>query len=64
MNTSDQDIVLQAVEDARRILEEYIAPGPSDATRTVHRLIAVLGRDEVVHAMDRMKRRRTIRLVE
>jgi hypothetical protein len=64
MNTPDQDIVLQAVEDARRILGEYIAPGPSDATRTVHRLIAVLGRDEVAHAMDRMKRRRTIRLVE
>jgi hypothetical protein len=50
MNIPDQDIVLTAVEDARRILREYIAPGPSDATRTVHRLIAVLDRDEVVHA--------------
>jgi hypothetical protein len=27
----------------------------------VHRLIAVLDRDEVVHALDRMKRRRTLR---
>jgi hypothetical protein len=30
----------------------------------VHRLIAVLDRDEVVHALDRLKRRRTLRLVE
>jgi hypothetical protein len=64
MNTTDQDTVLRAVEDARRILREYIAPGSHDATRTVHRLIAVLDRDEVVHALDRMKRRRTLRLVE
>jgi hypothetical protein len=64
MNNTDQETVLRAVEDARRILGEYIAPGPRDATRTVHRLIAVLDRDEVVHALDRMKRRRTLRLVE
>jgi hypothetical protein len=64
MNNTDQEIVVRAVEDARRILGEYIAPGSRDATRTVHRLIAVLDRDEVVHALDRMKRRRTLRLVE
>ena len=60
----DQDIVLMAIEDARRILGEHIALGPRDATGTVHRLIAVLDREEVVHALDRMKRRRTLRLVE
>jgi hypothetical protein len=65
MNNTDQETVLRAMEDARRVLGEYIAPGgPRDATRTVHRLIAVLDRDEVVHALDRMKRRRTLRLVE
>ena len=62
MNTPDQDIVLTAIEDARRILGEHIALGPRDATGTVHRLIAVLDRDEVVHALDRLKRRRTLRL--
>ena len=61
MNTPDQDIVLTAIEDARRILGEHIAFGPRDATGTLHRLIAVLDRDEVVHALDRMKRRRTLR---
>jgi hypothetical protein len=64
MNNTDQETVLRAMEDARRVLGEYIAPGPRDATRTVHRLIAILDRDEVVHTLDRMKRRRTLRLVE
>ena len=64
MNNTDQNTVLRAMEDARRILGDYIAPVPHDATRTVHRLIAVLDRDEVVHALDRMKRRRILRLVE
>jgi hypothetical protein len=64
MNTSDQDTVLQAIEDARRILAEYNAPRPRDPTFTLHRLIAVLDRAELVLALDRMKKRRTIRLVE
>jgi hypothetical protein len=64
MNTTDQDTVLRAMVDARRILAEHSAPGPHDAARTVHRLIAVLDRDEVVHALDRMNRRRILRLVE
>jgi hypothetical protein len=64
MNTPDENIVLKATEHARRILAEYIAPGPRDATQTVHRLLAVLDTEEVVRALDRMKRRRTLRLVE
>jgi hypothetical protein len=57
MNNTDQDTVLRAMEKARRILREYIASGSHDATRTVHRLTAVLDRDDVVLALDRMKRR-------
>lgn len=65
MNTPDEDVVLRAIEDARRILGEYIAPEPpGDVTRTIERLLAVLDREEVVHALDRMTRRRTHRLVE
>jgi hypothetical protein len=63
MNDPDQDTVLRAVEDARRILGEYIAPGPRDATQTVERLLTVLDRDELLHALDRMQRCRTFRLV-
>ena len=64
MNNPDQETVLRAIEDARRILGEYIEPGPRDATQTVERLLAVLDRNDVVHALDRIKRRKVIRLVE
>jgi hypothetical protein len=64
MNNPDQETVLRAIEDARRILGEYIEPGQRDATRTVERLLAILDRNDVVHALDRIKRRRAIRLVE
>jgi hypothetical protein len=52
------------VEDARRILGEYIEPGPRDATQTVERLLAALDSDDFIRALDRMNRRRILRLVE
>ena len=64
MNNPDQETLIRAIEDARRVLGEYIEPGRRDATRTVERLLAVLDRKDVVHALDRVKRRRAIRLVE
>jgi hypothetical protein len=64
MNNPDQDTLLRAIEDARRILGEYIEPGQRDATRTVERLLAALDKNDVVHALDRMKRRRVLRLVD
>ena len=60
MNNPDQDTIIRAVEDARRILGEY----RGDAKRTVERLLAVLDRSDVVHALDRIKRRKVMRLVE
>jgi hypothetical protein len=45
-------------------LGEFIEPEPRDATRTVERLLAVLDRNDVLHALDRIKRRKVIRLVE
>ena len=64
MNNPDQDTLLRAIEDARHILGEYIEPGQRDATRTVERLLAVLDKNDVVHALDRMKRRRVLCLVD
>ena len=55
---------VHGIEDARRILAEYIAPGPRDAKLTVERLLAVLDRNDVVHALNRINRRRAIRLVQ
>jgi hypothetical protein len=62
MNNPDQETLLRAVEDARRILGEYIERGQRDATRTVERLRAVLDKNDVVHTLDRMKQRRVLRL--
>jgi hypothetical protein len=45
MSTPDQETLLRAVEDARRILGEYIEPGQRDAKR---RLPAVLDKNVVV----------------
>jgi hypothetical protein len=64
MSTPDQDTLLRAVEDARRILGGYIEPGRRDAARTLQQLLAVLDKEDVVHALDRIKRRRVLRLVE
>ncbi len=52
MNNPDQDTLIRAVEDARRILGEYIEPGRRAATRAVERLLAVLDRNDVLHALD------------
>jgi hypothetical protein len=65
MKTPDMEVVLLAMEDVRRVLREYIEPGrPRDAAVTIERLLAVLDREDLVHALNRMNRRRVIRLVE
>ena len=64
VNNPDQDTLIRAFEDARRVLGEYIAREPRDATRTVERLLAILDRNDVLLALDRMQRRRVLRLVE
>lgn len=64
MNTDDLDTVLTAVELAQRILGEYIEPGPRDATNTVNRLLETLDNQDVIKALNHLRRRQTIRLVE
>jgi hypothetical protein len=59
MNNPDQDMLIRALEDARRVLREYIEPGPRDAARTGERLLAILDRSDLVHALDRIKGRRS-----
>jgi hypothetical protein len=64
MNTPDVDTALRALEDARCILGQYIDVGPRDPEGTLERLIAILNREDLVKALDRINRRRMIRLVE
>ena len=51
---TDREVVIQAIEEAQRILAEYIEPG-RDAVVTVKALLNVLGRRDVVVALNRLK---------
>ena len=62
MNSPDQHTILRAIEDARRILEEYIGPAPSDPAQTLQRLLVVLDRGDLVQVLDRISSRRVRRL--
>lgn len=53
---TDQQVALQAVSDAQRILEEYLEPRPHNDQRILDRLVEVLERPEVVVAVDRLQR--------
>jgi hypothetical protein len=63
MNTPDEDTVSKAMEDVRRILVEYIA-GTARRHANGARLLAVIDQVEVGRALDRVKQRRTMRLME
>jgi len=64
MNTPDEDTVIRALEDARRILSEYFTSSSTDAVGSLERLLVVLNREEVVHALDRVKLHHVIRLAK
>jgi hypothetical protein len=53
---TDQEVALQAVSDAQRILEEYLEPRPHNDQRILDRLVEVLERPSVVVAVDRLQR--------
>jgi hypothetical protein len=52
---TDQQTMLRAVSNARRILEEYLEPRPHDNERLLSRLVEVLDRNEVVTALSRLQ---------
>jgi hypothetical protein len=54
---STPETLLRTVEDARRILGEYIEPGQRKACSPF------LDRNDVVHALDRLKWQRVVRRV-
>jgi hypothetical protein len=53
---TDQQVTLQAVSDAQRILEEYLEPRPHNDQRFLDRLVEVLERPDVVVAVGRLQR--------
>ena len=54
---TDQQLALQAVSDAQRILEEYLEPKPRNNERIIlDRLVEVLERPDLMLAVNRMQR--------
>jgi hypothetical protein len=53
---NDQQLAVQAVSDAQRILEEYLEPRPHDHEGLLDRLVEVLERPSVMVAVNRLQR--------
>jgi hypothetical protein len=54
---TDQQLAIQAVRAAQRILEEYLEPKPHNPEQLLDRLVEVLERPEIVVAVDRLQRK-------
>jgi hypothetical protein len=56
---TDEQLAIQAVSDAQRILEEYLEPRPRSNERLIlDQLVEVLDRPELLVAVTRMQRGR------
>jgi hypothetical protein len=53
---TDQQLALQAVSEAQRIVEEYLEPRPHNHEHLLDRLVEVLERPDVLVAVDRLRR--------
>jgi hypothetical protein len=53
---NDQELAVQAVSDAQRILEEYLEPRPHDHESLLDRLVEVLERPSLMVAVNRLQR--------
>ena len=54
---TDQQLALQAVSEAQRILEEYLQPRPHNNERILDKLVEVLERPDLVVAVSRLQQR-------
>jgi hypothetical protein len=54
---TDQQLVLQAVNEAQRLLEQYLEPRPHNDERILDELVAVLERPDLVVAVSRLQQR-------
>ena len=62
---TDQELILDALEQAQRILNDYIEPGARRVPEfMVNRLLRVLDRRDLALAQERLKARCGLRLVK
>jgi hypothetical protein len=60
---SDQETIVEALQASRRVLGEYIAPGPRNPMVTVERLLELLDTRDIEEALRRLDQRNTFSLV-
>ena len=53
---TDQQLALQAINEAQLILEEYLRPRPQNHERILDQLVEVLERPDLVVAVSRLQR--------
>ena len=54
---TDHQLVIQAVNEAQRLLEEYLEPRPHNNERILEELVEVLERPDLVVAVIRLQQR-------
>jgi hypothetical protein len=58
---TDQQLALQAVSEAQRILEEYLQPRPQDNERRIlDQLVEILEKPDLVVAVGRLQQRSSL----
>ena len=57
---TDQQLALQAINEAQLILEEYLRPQPQDNERILDKLVEVLERPDLVVALSRLQQQSSL----
>ena len=61
---TDEELVISTLRRASLVLAEYSEPGQPDAKETIARLMAVLDRQDVALAMERLEKGHRLRVVK
>ena len=57
---TDQQLALEAINEAQLILEDYLRPRPQNNESILDRLVEVLERPDLVVAVTRLQQRRSL----
>jgi hypothetical protein len=61
---TDQQLLIGALHEAGWVIAEYLEPGPRDAEKTINKLIAILDRQDLAAAIDRLENAHGLRVVK
>ena len=59
---TDAELIVRAVREAQLLLAGYLEPGHRDCEATINRLLAILDRNDLVAAIDRLEGELGLRL--